>query len=314
MVSPNRPAAPTEQTTVQDTLSERVLLATPIVTIGEFRCPARDPLWSRENVAAGNLVVFPRVPVLIAQADRDPVVADANRVMFYDAGRAYTRARISDAGDQCEFFAVGRTLAEDVMSAAGALAQHDLFPFADGPGNARAYAAQRLIYEHVAACPTPDVLRVEAAFIAVFGAVVGDALDVRSAHARRPARQATRRTHAELIEMTRSILAADPAQPLSLSELARRVEASPCHLCRVFRSRTGLTITRFRDRLRLCASLEPLAEPRADLTHIAHAFGFCSHSHYTRAFRREFGLTPSAFRTHATRARKRELINLVTAA
>ncbi len=299
---------------MSETLSERILLQTQILTVGEFRCRAGDPLWSRENVARGNLVVFPRVPVLIAQADREAVVADANRVMFYEAGRAYTRARISGAGDACEFFGVDRALAEDAMSAAGASGKAaGLFPFAHGPSRARAYAAQRLIYEHASRCPRPDVLAVEATFVDVLLTVVGDALAARAQRAR-PRRESTRRTHAEIAEIARSVLAADPASPISLSQLAARVEVSPCHLCRVFRAWTGMTLSRYRDRLRLRASLERVPEPGADLTAIAHEHGFCSHSHFTSAFRREFGMTPTAFRTHVGATRRRDLVNLMKAA
>ncbi len=298
---------------VSETLSERILLQTPILTVGEFRCRAGDPLWSRENVARGNLVVFPRVPVLIAQADREAVVADANRVMFYEAGKAYTRARISDAGDACEFFALQRVVAEEAVSTAGIAGvcrPGGLFPFAQGPSRARAYAAQRLIYEHAAGCTRPDVLAVEDVFLDVLMTVVRDAAADRGDG--RSRRESTRRVHTEIAEIARSMLAADPASPISLSELAARVEVSPFHLCRVFRARVGMTISRYRDRLRLRASLERVAE-QADLTAIAHDLGFCSHSHFTRAFGREFRMTPSSFRARVAAAGRRELVNLMTA-
>jgi AraC-like DNA-binding protein len=52
--------------------------------------------------------------------------------------------------------------------------------------------------------------------------------------------------------------------------------------------------------LRLRASLERVAEQRADLTSIALDLGFSSHSHFTDVFRREFGKTPSEFRKTVT--------------
>jgi AraC-like DNA-binding protein len=52
-------------------------------------------------------------------------------------------------------------------------------------------------------------------------------------------------------------------------------------------------------RLRLHASLERVAEPGSDLTAVALDLGFASHSHFTAAFRRSFGLTPSALRAQA---------------
>jgi AraC-like DNA-binding protein len=48
--------------------------------------------------------------------------------------------------------------------------------------------------------------------------------------------------------------------------------------------------------LRLRASLEAIAERSLDLTSVALDHGFSSHSHFTAAFRREWGMTPSDWR------------------
>jgi AraC-like DNA-binding protein len=51
--------------------------------------------------------------------------------------------------------------------------------------------------------------------------------------------------------------------------------------------------------LRLHASLEMLRDPR-DISSIALDLGFTDHSHFTAAFRRRFGVTPSAYRARAS--------------
>jgi AraC-like DNA-binding protein len=51
----------------------------------------------------------------------------------------------------------------------------------------------------------------------------------------------------------------------------------------------------YRTELRLRHALERLLERREHITQIALDLGFSSHSHFTAAFRRAFGLTPSAF-------------------
>jgi AraC-like DNA-binding protein len=88
-------------------------------------------------------------------------------------------------------------------------------------------------------------------------------------------------------------------QRLTLNDLARRAECSPFQLCRAFRQATGGPVHQGLLGLRLQASLERVAEPRSDLTAVALDLGFASHSHFTAAFRRTFGITPSELRRRA---------------
>ena len=59
---------------------------------------------------------------------------------------------------------------------------------------------------------------------------------------------------------------------------------------------TALTLPRYANRLRLREALARLADGEGDLTRVALACGFYDHSHFANAFRREFGLSPSAVR------------------
>jgi AraC-like DNA-binding protein len=58
-------------------------------------------------------------------------------------------------------------------------------------------------------------------------------------------------------------------------------------------------VNRFIHRLRLRAALDLLPEYRRDITRLALDLGYSSHSHFTYAFRREFGFPPSAWRRSA---------------
>jgi AraC-like DNA-binding protein len=80
--------------------------------------------------------------------------------------------------------------------------------------------------------------------------------------------------------------------PLTLSTLSARLGCSPFHLCRVFREATGKTLHGYQTDLRLRAALEAI-EGGARLTDVALEAGFSSHSHFTLAFRRAFGVPPS---------------------
>ncbi|NTX63842.1 helix-turn-helix transcriptional regulator [Myxococcus sp. CA051A] len=84
------------------------------------------------------------------------------------------------------------------------------------------------------------------------------------------------------------------AERLTLEALASEVHASPFHASRVFHAVTGETLHRHLTRVRLRAALFELEEASGRLTDVALGVGFSSHSHFTSAFRQEFGCTPSA--------------------
>ena len=113
--------------------------------------------------------------------------------------------------------------------------------------------------------------------------------------------------HAERVEAAKTYLASHLSEPIALDDVAREVNASPFHFARVFQQRTGVPIHRYLTRLRLRASLERVASSKVDLTALALDLGFSSHSHYSDAFRREFGCTPSAARKHASARAFREM-------
>ena len=87
--------------------------------------------------------------------------------------------------------------------------------------------------------------------------------------------------------------------PLCLDEVARAVGCSKYHLCREFKRLLGVTIHRYQLRLRLGEALSRLSAETGSLTALALDLGFSSHSHFTAAFRREFGLVPSDVRSGA---------------
>ena len=106
-----------------------------------------------------------------------------------------------------------------------------------------------------------------------------------------------------LIRRTKEFLEAEFANPIRLGQVAHAVGASPAYLTDVLRRVEGASLHRYVAQLRLARALVEL--PHADdLTTLALAVGFSSHSHFSAAFRRAFECTPSEFR-HATRARRR---------
>lgn len=82
------------------------------------------------------------------------------------------------------------------------------------------------------------------------------------------------------------------AEHLTLEGLARNCGASPFHASRVFRAIQGKTIHGYLNQVRLRAALYELEDMQGRLTELSLRVGFSSHSHFSSAFRREFGHSP----------------------
>ena len=101
----------------------------------------------------------------------------------------------------------------------------------------------------------------------------------------------------DLAEATKQVLAKRYLHPISLRLLAVEVGASVFHLCRTFRKFHGTTVHRYLVEMRLRRALEELARERTDLGGLAVALKFSHHSHFSAAFRSEFGVPPSVARS-----------------
>jgi AraC-like DNA-binding protein len=86
----------------------------------------------------------------------------------------------------------------------------------------------------------------------------------------------------------------DPAENRTLTSWGRQVGASGRTLERAFLSETGVPFSRWRTLARLKASLPMLATGRP-ISYVAPEVGYESTSAFVAAFRREVGLTPSAY-------------------
>jgi AraC family transcriptional regulator len=88
---------------------------------------------------------------------------------------------------------------------------------------------------------------------------------------------------------------------LRLSQLASLVCMSPYHFARLFKSTTGVPPHQFVVRQRIARASALLAMPEPSIAHIARLVGFRTASHFTSAFRRVTGLTPTGYRREQVR-------------
>jgi AraC family transcriptional regulator len=86
---------------------------------------------------------------------------------------------------------------------------------------------------------------------------------------------------------------------VSLTAIAARAGWSPFHFHRAFRRVTGETPKQYTQRLRLERAAARLVTGAEAIVAIAADAGFASHEVFTRAFRRQFGRTPAAYRAEA---------------
>lgn len=94
---------------------------------------------------------------------------------------------------------------------------------------------------------------------------------------------------------------ADLSTPFTIKGLAQVAGVSPRHFIRAFRESTGQTPLRFVYALRLERAKELLLDPRRTATDVALDCGFSHAQHFSSAFKRAIGVTPSDFRRAATR-------------
>jgi AraC family transcriptional regulator len=99
-------------------------------------------------------------------------------------------------------------------------------------------------------------------------------------------------------------------QDLELDALAERVGFSAFHFHRIFRQVIGEPVKEYIRRLRVDRAAYRLKVSEETILQIAIDAGFKTHESFTRAFQRQFGVTPSRFRDNllqASRARKKRL-------
>ncbi|CAM2178814.1 AraC family transcriptional regulator [Paraburkholderia sacchari] len=138
--------------------------------------------------------------------------------------------------------------------------------------------------------PQPDLLAVEGALL--------DALStLLTRHARTREARFESTANEPRVEIMKALLAADLTEPLRVADLAQAVGLSPFHATRLFTQATGLPPHAWRTQLRLQRALGPL-RAGAPVAEVAAASGFTDQSHFTRHFRRMFGVPPGRWQAN----------------
>ncbi|CAM3971438.1 AraC family transcriptional regulator [Kibdelosporangium persicum] len=90
-----------------------------------------------------------------------------------------------------------------------------------------------------------------------------------------------------------AILTEDPG---GLLPLAERLGVSPYRLSRAFPRELGVSVTQYRNRVRVGKALDRIAEGERDLAGLAADLGFADQAHLSRVVRAHLGRTPGVLR------------------
>jgi AraC-like DNA-binding protein len=292
-------------TRVGDPRLEQIRFASEIAAVGALRCPRDSSYFRGEQVTDNYVVAFPRAALWIRQ-DRDHAfVATSTLATIYNRGQRFVRQPIAAEGDTADWFALAEELVREAVADWDPAASESRTPLRHSrtPIAPSLYGAQRAIFE---GADRHDPATVEEQVVGIFRRVVRAAYrptgEMVAEPGTGPATGTARRARRDLVERAKAVLAATYTESLGLADLARRCDASVYHLCRTFRAATGHTLHGYRRDLRLRAALEQLESGRGRLSDVAHRLGFSSHSHFTAAFRRHYGMHPRRWQQSMDRA------------
>jgi AraC-like DNA-binding protein len=275
--------------TTLSNLRVRTLFTSELVTLTRYRCTIEHPAPSEDQVQPHHVVGFPHGNAfMLHHAGRQSVVG-VNAALCLNAGESYCSSHPFGSGDHGSAIVLApAALIELLAQREPSVVEHPERPFrlTATPTAPRTYLAERMLLRLAEQHPQA-VLAIEETALAVLAATL---------HAVPPRAAATNPARRELAAAVMDALERDLAHSLSLNALASQLGFSPFHLARVFKQEVGLPIHRWRNRLRLRIALADVGATRGGLSELAVRLGYVSHSHFTAAFRAEFGLTPTQLR------------------
>lgn len=83
---------------------------------------------------------------------------------------------------------------------------------------------------------------------------------------------------------------------MDLDELSKKVGYSRYHMCKIFRSNTGLSINQYKIKRRLTEAAKMVLYTDESLLEISLECGFPNDKYFSRVFKEKFGIAPSIYR------------------
>ena len=261
------------------------LLDTGVVHVSNVDCRGTCRHRSADECASHTHFVFPFRGLYLRHVGQDQTVADANHVLFFNKDQAYQVSHPLAGGDT----SLVVSLAEPMIAE---LAPRNLLATLETPTfkvqhlriDTRAQALVMLL-KHSLRNGSIEPLEAEGLSLTLISRSLGPRT------ARAPGSTFARR---RLVDRVKVLLASDLSRRWRLAGIAAEIRGSPVYLTQAFQQVEGMPLYRYHLHLRLARALDLIAE-RQDLSALAQDLGFSSHSHFSAAFKRSYGRTPSDF-------------------
>jgi AraC family transcriptional regulator len=283
MTRKRRPPAQPAETRELDV---QPLLKTPIIAVRDVCCRGSCPHKSVEECASATHLVFPYRGAYVRHLGRDEAVAEASQVLFFNSGDSYQVSHPIRGGDACVDLVVQETLLRELapqslLREGATLAFRNQRLRIDPRAQALVALLRHSLHEGII-----EPLEAESLSLTlVRRALASRALPPRAASVGRQ----------RLVDRIKLVLASDLSRRWTLANVAAEVGGSAVYLTQVFQQVEGLPLYRYQLGLRLARALDLLAQYE-DLSALGADLGFSSHSHFSAAFQRTYGRSPSEFR------------------
>lgn len=244
--------------------------------VSEWHCSGRTSVWQEEHQRQA-LIELPLTGMDMRRIRGRQAVVDVGTAVLHGAGESFDVASPTAQPRRTTSIELHETLLDEVAS--------DFVP-----GAVRTSARTALLQQRLRRDIADPMARDEMGLMLV-DSVMADVRTQTDAHESGPALSPAWR---RLADDLGQCMAAEFKHAQSLEALSRRCGASPFHASRVYRRVAGLSLHRQLNRLRLREALFRLPEMHGRLTELALDLGFASHSHFSSAFKTEFGCVPSS--------------------
>lgn len=266
-----------------------LLLETESLSVQDVTCAGGCRHQSAAECAAATNLVFPYRGVFVRHVGGEDAVAEANQLLFFNAGEEYRVSHPVEGGDACLSLAIKEPLLEE-LAPRDQLRRRGPVAFARSRRriDPRAQVLVALL-RHSLKRKAIEPLEAETLTLTLVRRALGE----RTSHT---ARASVGRQ--KLVDRAKLVLSSDLSRRWTLAQIAAEVGVSPVYLTQVFQQVEAVPLSRYQLRLRLARALHLIGK-YDDLTSLGLELGFSSHSHFTAAFRQAFGRTPQDFQRAA---------------
>jgi len=272
----------------------------PSFAVTSWNCRCGRTGISDEKIQLEYVISFVHDGVFVLHSEGRSEVIDRTTAVLFNPGAPFRSSHPYGCSDHGSAVVVRREVLLDVMKHYDSSAEERpeaLFRNPLGWDLSQAFLRHRLIVQGLTQGVAPDPLALDATLLEILGEVAKSSSPPKKN--RHAAAGESSRARRRYVHDAQLILQKRFRERFRLEDVAKELYVSTFHLCRLFKEETGIPMHRYVNRLRLRESLEQLTDG-APLTELALSLGFAGHSHFTTAFRKEFGVPPSEVRRQAS--------------